>query len=84
MRSPEITKFMLEAVDRCGGEPMPEAALVQSAQLAYRHRHPSIADLEAEIRRLESERYLSITTDDLTQQRLVVLTPKGTAALRAH
>lgn len=84
MRNPEITKFLLEAIDRCGGEPMPESALVQSAQLAYRHRHPTVSDLEAEIARLESERYLSITTDDLTGQRLVVLTAKGTAALRAR
>lgn len=62
---------------------MPEDALLQSAQIAYRHARPSLDDIRTILSQLESERYLSATTEPLSDERVWTLTAKGQAQLGA-
>lgn len=73
----EIKRFMLQAVSRFDGEPIPEIALIQSTQLAFCHDTHTLDDLKAIIAELESERYITGTVDQFTEQKLWTLTPKG-------
>ncbi len=76
--------FTLEALDRCGDQPMPEASLIASIQLVHRHASVGLDDCRAILRTMESDGLVSTSHDDVTQQTLYVLTPKGRAAYRAR
>lgn len=80
----QIRLFILEALDRTSGDPMPESALVTSVQLAHRHLHASLDDVRSVILTLEADGLLSGTRDPVTEQTLWVLTPKGTSAFRSR
>lgn len=80
----QIRLFVLEALDRTSGEPMPEGALIASIQLAHRHLNVLRTDAREVILGMEADGLVSATRDEVTQQVLYVLTPKGQSAFRAR
>lgn len=80
----QIRLFVLEALDRCADEPMPESSLIASVQMVHRHAHVGLDDCRAILRTMEADGLVSTSRDDVTEQTLYVLTPKGRAAYRAR
>lgn len=72
-----IKVFVLLALRRTNGQPLAEDVLIQTVKLS----HPALSDDEVRviISDLESEGYISGSTDDLTETRLWTLTVKGIA-----
>ena len=79
-----IRVFVLETLDRVGDQPMPEGALISAVILTHRHLDVSRTDARAEMLAMESDGLVSATRDDVTDQTLYVLTPKGRSAFRAR
>jgi hypothetical protein len=79
MITADIRIFILRALRRMNGQPMPETTLVASVQTAFPHQTPSMCECQSHLSDLESEGYLSASTEELTQSRVWVLTTKGTA-----
>lgn len=79
-----IRLFILDALDRVGDQPMPEGALLGALVLAHSHENVTRTDARAQVLRMEADGFISATRDDLTEQTLYVLTPKGRSALRAR
>lgn len=73
----QIKVFILLALRRTHGEPLPERTLISAVKIS----HANISDDEVRslISDLEVEQFISGNTDDLTEMKQWVLTQKGTA-----
>lgn len=71
--------FVLRALKRMAGMPMPETTLVASVQSAFPGQTPSHDEVRSLLGDLEADGYVSAITDELTQSRVWTLTTKGAA-----
>lgn len=76
-----LKKFILLALNRCDGTPMPEAALVQATKLAARPGQPTDADVLDALKAVEADGYVTGVTDDITGREWT-LTTKGVLKAR--
>ncbi len=76
MKSREIKTFIIAALGRADGQPLPMGTLASSVRLAFPHLKPANAEVEAWARELEAEGYLAGLNDDLLGL-VWSLTPKG-------
>jgi hypothetical protein len=79
-----IKVFILQAVAKCDGEPMPEDALVTQTQLALPHLKPKPEEVQEMAQSLVTTGHLVVVKDSLTEQPLYSLTTKGQSAVAQH
>lgn len=72
----QLKIFMLRALARMDGLPMPQDSLLESARQAVSPR-PALAEAEAACRELELDSYVSGARDDVTSVMSWTLTEKG-------
>jgi hypothetical protein len=75
----QIRPFILRALRRMSGIPMPQDTLTASIQMAFPAQTPSRAECMSTLSDMESEGFIIAITDDLTQSRQWSLTSKGAA-----
>lgn len=80
-RTVEIKQFILEALQGCSGEPLPKEALVAQTQLALPHLRLTEAEIQTAIDELVDRRCVLLTADEVLEQSLYTLLPKGEAAI---
>lgn len=73
----KIIRAILVSLLQCDGQPMPEDALIQAADLMVRPAMPTDADVIDQMKTLSSEGFISGATDELTKERTWTLTDKG-------
>ena len=71
-----LKQLALKCVFQCDGDPMPHSALVAALQTGSTPR-ALVADIEAAIRALESDGYLTGNRDELDGSVTWTLTTKG-------
>ena len=73
----KIIRGILVSLLRADGQPMPEDALIEAAQLVCRPDQPTLDDVVEHLKTLATEGYVSGVTDELTRERFWNLTIKG-------
>ncbi len=69
--------FVIRAIDRCNGQPIPESTLEDAVRMAFPHNPKAATSLGAELASLAAAGYVSSGTQDLTGDTLWTLTDKG-------
>ncbi|HEY1663762.1 MAG TPA: hypothetical protein VGI03_15200 [Verrucomicrobiae bacterium] len=72
-----IIRAILVVLLQCDGQPIPEFALVQAAQMLCRSDNPTEDDVRERLREVEAQQFISGATDPLTKERTWTLTTKG-------
>ena len=76
----EIKQFILRALKRMDGAPMPDVSLIESVSTAVRDaagKRPLVSDINASVRELELGGYIHGDEDELDKSVSWTLTPKG-------
>ena len=80
MTKADLKKFLLLALKRMDGAPMPDAVLIESARQAFKStagREPSLGDITEARRELEHSGHIHGTEDEMDKSMSWTLTPKG-------
>jgi|GEM_PF-6038644 hypothetical protein len=80
MTKADLKKFLLQALKRMDGAPMPDAVLIESGRQAFKSaagREPSVGDINEAKRELEHNGYIHGTEDEMDHTMSWTLTPKG-------
>lgn len=72
-----IRVFVVRAIDRCNGQPIPQETLADAVRLAFPHLRAPADLLGTALRDLETSGHLAQGTQDLTGDTLWALTDRG-------
>ena len=80
----KLKRSLLAVMNVCEGLPFPETALLTAARLHARPQRPTDSDLSDALQELEEQGFAAAITDELTNERTWMLTPKGTHRARGY
>ncbi|MGO8764540.1 MAG: hypothetical protein ACLQSR_05305 [Limisphaerales bacterium] len=78
----KLIRALLLVLSQCDGQPIPESALITTAQLLCRADKPTDDDVRDRLRDIEAQQFAAGLTDPLTKERTWTLTTKGAPKAR--